>query len=133
MRHFDVDLSRNSALRSIHISHLQLNELGLSGADPLTNSVYLGWVPEVLASVASPFVEKLRLSIWITAVSDIDLLDWVALKQIFVRSPFSSLNSLLLDMYGKMYVKGDRDEVEKKIFTTLDGSRAAGLLKFRWH
>ncbi|KAJ7755334.1 hypothetical protein DFH07DRAFT_491329 [Mycena maculata] len=133
LRHFHIDLSRNPALRNIHISHLQLNELGLSGADPLTNRVYVGWVPEVLASVASPAVQRLRLSIWVTTVSDIDLLDWASLKEIFQRSPFLALGKLVLDMYGKMYVKAERDRVEKRIHTALDGARATDLLEFRWH
>lgn len=133
LRHFDIDLSKNQALRSIHISHLQLNELGLSGAGPETSKVYVGWVPEVLASVTSPLVQKLRLSIWVSAVSHIDLLDWGALKEVFMQSQFLSLDNVLLDMYGKMYVKADRGEVEKRIHTALDGSRAANLLEFRWH
>ncbi|KAJ7432900.1 hypothetical protein B0H11DRAFT_2123568 [Mycena galericulata] len=136
LRDFKVDLSKSRALRSIHISHLQLNELGLSGVDPLRNRVYVGWVPEVLGSVASPSVEKLHLSIWVTNVSDINLLDWTSLKQVFQRSdpnPFSSLNTLLLDMYGKMYDKVDRDAVEKTIHTALEGCRVFDLLKFRWH
>ncbi|KAJ7487795.1 hypothetical protein FB451DRAFT_727396 [Mycena latifolia] len=133
LRHFDIDLSQNRALRSIHISHLQLNELGVSGADPLTSRVYVGWVPEVLASVASPCVEKLRLSIWVSAVTDIDLLDWGSLKQVFTRSAFSSLGCLQLDMYGKMYAKADREEVEKWVYNVLSGSKAANLLEFRWH
>ncbi|KAJ6590649.1 hypothetical protein DFH09DRAFT_1274093 [Mycena vulgaris] len=129
LRHFTIDLSKNCALRSIHISHLQLNELV---ADPSPTSAYVGWVPEVLASVTSP-VEKLRLSIWISAVSHIDLLDWASLKQIFMRAQFSALDSMVLEMYGKMYIKAHREEVEKKIYDALDGSRAAGLLRFRWH
>ncbi|KAJ7152579.1 hypothetical protein C8R43DRAFT_1235603 [Mycena crocata] len=131
--YFDIDLSNNHALRSVHISHLQLNELGLSGADPLSNSVYLGWVPKIMASVTSLFLERLRLSIWVTAVSDIDLLDWTSLQRIFLRPQFSALNSFVLEMYGKMYARADQKEVEKRIFTALEGTKAANLLDFRWH
>ncbi|KAJ7637171.1 hypothetical protein FB45DRAFT_1139665 [Roridomyces roridus] len=139
LHHFTVDLSQNTVLRSVHLSHLQLNELGLSGADPSTNSIYVGWVPKVLSSVRAPAaVEKLRFSVWVTAVSDIDLLDWDSLKRIFLPStsglnPYASLNSFVLDLYGKMYDKADRETVERRIHAALQECRAEKCLKFRWH
>ncbi|KAJ6571688.1 hypothetical protein B0H19DRAFT_664790 [Mycena capillaripes] len=129
LRDFEIDFSGNHELRSIHISHLALNELGLSGANP----IYIGWVPKVLTTVSSPFLENLRLSIWISAVSNIDLLDWGSLKEIFLGSQFLSLRKLLVEMYGKMHHKPDREMVERRIYNELAGSRAAAILEFCWH
>lgn len=130
---FDVELNRNTELRSIHISHLQLNELGLSGADPLRHKLYVGWVPKILSSVVSPHIQQVRFSIWVSNVTDVDLIDWRCLGQVFGRPQFLVMDTVLLDMYGKMYMSGDRVALESRVRTALGGSRAANLLQFHWH
>jgi hypothetical protein len=119
-------------LKSIHISHLQLHELGASDGDSEVKRLYVGWVPEFLASVFSD-IDQVQLSIWISTPSDIDILDWPCVKGIFKRPQFAKLRELLLNISGKIYNDADKELVERRIYTGLNGCRAADVLEFRWH
>ncbi|KAJ7274986.1 hypothetical protein C8J57DRAFT_1466845, partial [Mycena rebaudengoi] len=77
----NIDLCRNTTLRSIHITHIQLG----SAEYPFPN---VGWVSRALASVTSPFIHTIRFAIWINDAKNINQIDWESLKANFNRPQF---------------------------------------------
>ncbi|KAJ7274985.1 hypothetical protein C8J57DRAFT_1224536 [Mycena rebaudengoi] len=126
LQSLDIDLSRNMALRKIHISHIQLLR---PGTYPLPN---MGWVLRALASVTSPFIHTIQFTIFINDVANINQMEWDSMRVILNRPQFGSMQTLLLEMYGNLSA-AERAELEIKVFEALGGTRAANILLFFWH
>lgn len=138
-RDFYVDLTHNHELRSIHFSHLRLDEEEYdwdeSQDSPRRRPPYFGWIPRIISSVVSHHVERVQFSMWVSRDLDMQMLDWHELGEALNQWECKGevLKEVRFDIYGKVYGEDLRVVSENQIRQTLQGCWAVSLVRFVWH
>jgi hypothetical protein len=132
-----VDLSNNTNLRRIHVHQLILYHLSrdmslsfsLAPNQARPRSPYY-WLIPILSEIRSSHLEELVFVLWLSAESQLRLIDWVAMTELLLSAPFSSLKGFRFEIMG---MGRDREKVRTWLETRLSqwtASEATLQVKF---
>lgn len=114
-----MDLSYNINLRRIHVHQLTLYHFALdsspsssSGSSALLTysrsySPYY-WLVPMLSGIISSHLQELVFIVWLSAESQLELIDWVAMNKLLLSPPFSGLRRVKFEVMG---MGRDRDQL----------------------
>ena len=116
-----VDLSRNTNLRRIYVHQLTLYHFpfdaplsSLMGNSRSLRPYY--WLIPMLSRLLSSHLEELVFVMWLSAESQLELIDWTAMTELLLSNPFSSLQRVSFEVTG---IDRDREQVKAWLMTRL--------------
>jgi hypothetical protein len=130
-----VDLSHNTNLRRIYVHQLTLYHFALDSSPPSSSgspalpthsrphSPYY-WLVPMLSGIFSSSLQELVFVVWLSAESQLELIDWVAMNKLLSSPPFAGLQSIRFEVMG---MGRDRDRLKSWLSTRLGRWTAADL------
>lgn len=121
-----VDLSYNTNLRRIHVHQLTLYHFPLDAPSsystdsstlthPSPHSPYY-WLIPMLSGILSSHLEELVFVVWLSAESQLELIDWAAMTALLLSNTFSGLQKVRFEVMG---MGSDLEQVKSWLMTRL--------------